>query len=52
MPRGDYRRREPKKSKKDAKKPTIESILPTPAAVEVVKRSKKQREESEEEETG
>jgi len=49
MPRGDYRHREPKKPKKDAKKPTIEAFLPTPVTVEVVKKGKKQREESEEE---
>jgi hypothetical protein len=50
MPRGDYRHRESKKPKKDAKKPTIESVLPTPVTVEVVKKGKRQREESEEKE--
>src|SRR4030042_2734856 len=49
-PRGDYRHRESKKSKKDAKKPTIESVLPTPVTVEVVKKGKRQQEESEEKE--
>jgi hypothetical protein len=50
MPRGDYRHREPKKAKKDAKKPTIESVLPTSVTVEVVKKGKRQQEESEEKE--
>jgi len=50
MGKRDYRHREPKKSKRDAKKPTIEGVLPTPVTVEVVKKSKKRREESEEEE--
>ncbi len=47
----DYRRRESKKPKKDAKKATITSILPpTPRAeVEVIRKGKKRVEEEEEE---
>ena len=42
----DYRKREPKKPRKDAKKITI-SILPPPVSVEVVKKAKKRKEEEE-----
>jgi hypothetical protein len=41
----DYRRREAKKPKKDAKKLPQVSILPPPAEVEVVKKGKKNKEE-------
>ena len=51
MGRRDYRHREPKKPKKDAQKPSVQSILPAPATVEEVKSRRKKRElESEEEE--
>lgn len=46
----DYRRREPKKPKKDAKKLPPVSILPTPVSVEVIKKGKKKRAEEEAEE--
>lgn len=47
----DYRRHEPKKPKKDAKKlPPVITILPTPVEVEVIKKGKKAREVGEEEE--
>ena len=41
----DYRHREPKKPKKDAKKISAHTVLPPPTTVEVVK--KKIREEKE-----
>jgi len=44
MGRRDYRRREPKKAKKDAKKVSTATILPTPTTVEVIKRGKKKEE--------
>lgn len=46
----DYRHRESKKAKKDAKKVPPVSILPTPVNIEVIKKGKKQREREEEEE--
>lgn len=46
MGRRDYRHREPKKPKKDAKKVSA-TILPPVANVEVVKKGKKRREEEE-----
>lgn len=49
MGRRDYRHREPKKQKKDAKKVSPVTILPSPTNVEVIKKKKK-REEVEEEE--
>ena len=48
MGKRDYRHRETKKPKKDAKKLPAASILPSPTTVEVVKRGKKEREEEEE----
>ncbi|MBI2906117.1 MAG: hypothetical protein HYX92_00530 [Chloroflexi bacterium] len=48
MPRGDFRHRETKKPKKDAKKPTATTILPTSTTVEVVAKKKKPRGETEE----
>jgi hypothetical protein len=45
MGRRDYRHREPKKAKKDAKKLPPLNILTTPANVEVVKKVKKREEE-------
>ena len=50
MGRRDYRHREPKKSKKDAKKLPPVTILPTSANVEVIRKGKKEREGKEEEE--
>ena len=47
MGKRDYRHREPKKPKKDAKKPDIASLLPTPVTVEVVRKGKKRKEEEE-----
>lgn len=41
MSRRDYRHREPKKSKKEAKKSPLVSVIPTPLDVEVVKKAKK-----------
>ena len=44
----DYRHREPKKPKKDARKlPPPVSIVPTPVNVEVIKKGKKKEEEEE-----
>jgi len=48
MGKRDYRRREPKKSKKDARKVSVDTILTSPAAVEVVKKGKKRQEVEEE----
>ncbi|MBI4216002.1 MAG: hypothetical protein HY687_01210 [Chloroflexi bacterium] len=49
-PSSDYRRREPKKPKKGAKKPSLATIIPTPTPeVEVVKRPRKPKETEEEE---
>ena len=50
MGRRDYRHREPKKPKKETKKISPVTILPTPMPVEVIKKGKKKREESGEEE--
>ncbi|MBA7680563.1 hypothetical protein ES703_88883 [subsurface metagenome] len=50
MGRRDYRHREPKKLKKDAKKISPITIIPTPVQIEVIKKGKKKREETEEEE--
>jgi hypothetical protein len=47
MGRRDFRHREPKKPKKDAKKIPQVSILPTPINVEVIGKRKK-KEEAEE----
>jgi len=47
--RRDYRHREPKKTKKDAKKKSVANILPAPMTVEVVRKKRKEREEEEEE---
>ncbi|MFC1912301.1 hypothetical protein ACFLXG_04025 [Chloroflexota bacterium] len=44
----DYRHRETKKTKKDTRKISPISIMPSPAQVEVIKKRKK-REEAEEE---
>lgn len=47
MGKRDFRHREPKKPKKDAKKLPQISILPTPVNVEVIGKRKKKREEEE-----
>ena len=44
MGRRDYRHREPKKHKKDAKKLSPVTILPTPMGVEIIKKGKKKLE--------
>jgi hypothetical protein len=46
----DYRRREPKKPKKGAKKAVITSVIQSPAAVEVIKKKRKPKELREAEE--
>lgn len=43
MGRRDYRHREPKKAKKEAKKISAATILPSPTTVEVIKKGKKER---------
>ena len=48
MGRRDYRHREPKKNKKDAKKISPLNIVSTPANVEVIKKVRKKKEEEEE----
>ena len=48
MGRRDFRHREPKKPKKCAKKVTLNTILPPPTTVEVVKKGKKERKVEEE----
>lgn len=50
MGKRDYRHREPKKAKKDAKKISPVSILPPTVNVEVIKKGRKQQEREEEEE--
>jgi len=50
MGRRDYRPREPQKSNRDARKISPVTIVPLPVNVEVIKKSKKKREEAEEEE--
>ena len=48
MGRRDYRHREPKKAKKDAKKMATATILPSPVTVETIKKGKKEQKEGEE----
>ena len=50
MGRRDYRRRESKKPKKGAKRPSVSELLHTPTAVEVIKKGKKEKGTEEEEE--
>jgi hypothetical protein len=50
MGKRDYRHREPKKLKKNAKKISPITILLPPTHVEVIKKGKQRREEGEEEE--
>jgi hypothetical protein len=47
MGKRDYRWRERKKPKKDARKTTGVEILPSPVTVEVIKKGKKERPEEE-----
>ncbi len=47
MGRRDYRHREPKKSKKDAKKISADTILAPPVTVEVIRKGKKEGKEEE-----
>lgn len=47
MGRKDFRHREAKKPKKDAKKISVTSVLPPPMVVEVVKKGKKEPREEE-----
>ena len=47
MGRRDYRHREPKKSKKDAKRISADTILLPPATIEVIKKGKKEVKEEE-----
>jgi len=47
MGRRDYRHRESKKPKKDAKKILADTILPSPVTVEVIKKGKKEGKEEE-----
>jgi hypothetical protein len=49
MGKRDYRHREPKKPKKDVKKLSPVTILPTPVEVEVIKKGKERRKAGEEE---
>jgi hypothetical protein len=44
----DFRKREPKKAKKDAKKSVTGPVMPTSPSVEVVKKNRKKGEEEEE----
>jgi hypothetical protein len=50
MGRRDFRHREPKKQKKDAKRIAPVDIIQPPAQVEVIRKGKKNREGEEEEE--
>jgi hypothetical protein len=43
MGKRDYRHRERKKPKKDARKPSGSDLLPAPAGVEVIKKGKKEK---------
>jgi len=45
--RRDYRHRETKKPKRDAKKISVTTILPPSTAVEVIKKGRKERKEEE-----
>jgi len=48
MGKRDYRHREAKKPKKDTRKTSSATILPSPMTVEVIKKGKKERQEEEE----
>ena len=47
MGKRDYRHREPKKSKKDTKKISATTILPSPLTVEIIKKGKKEAKDEE-----
>ena len=47
MGKRDYRHREPKKTKKMTKKISVDTILPAPTTVEVIKKGKKEPETEE-----
>ncbi len=49
MGKRDIRHREPKKPKKDAKRPLVSEVLLTPSSVEVIKMKKKEKSTEEEE---
>ena len=49
MGKRDYRHRETKKPKKDAKKPILSEVLPVSTTVEVIKKGKKEKPAGEEE---
>lgn len=51
MGKRDYRHRETKKPRKDAKKVSTTTVLQPPVAVEVIRKGKKEREGEEEEST-
>ena len=48
MGRRDFRHREPKKPKRDAKKTLATTILQPPVTVDVIKKGKKEQKEKEE----
>ena len=48
MGRRDYRHREPKKARKNARKLPQVNITTTPASVEVIRKTSKRKEEEEE----
>jgi hypothetical protein len=48
MGKRDYRWKEPKKTKKDAKKISSAEVLPSPVTVEVIKKKKKEHPPEEE----
>jgi len=47
MGKRDYRHREPKKTKKDAKRISTDTVLPPSTTVEVIKKGKKEPETEE-----
>jgi hypothetical protein len=47
MGRRDYRHREPKKAKRNSKKPAVDTIIQPPMTVEVIKKKRKVQEEEE-----
>ena len=47
MGKRDFRHRETKKPKKDAKKTLLTTVLPPPLEVEVIRKGKKERKEEE-----
>ena len=49
MGKRDFQWKEPKKSKKDAKKISSAEVLPSPVIVEVIKKGKKEKEHPPEE---